>query len=163
VVRAYGVDAIVTVARSRPPWDAGDIFPVVKAFIHWISMDGGLVELLIRLGNTQWLPWHVKHSWEPDDDLRLMKSAFGHRYMIMGGWGENLFPRDPSWKVPKDRTEDLVEDREEDLAEDGSEVKLEEYHSWSQGSWDQGTAEGKDITAPIDWTLPTHGQRGGRG
>jgi hypothetical protein len=58
-----------------------------------------------------------------------MKTAFGHRYMIMGGWGASLFPRDPSWKVPEDRAEDLVEDRVEDLAEDRSEVKLEEYHS----------------------------------
>ncbi len=53
VVCAYGVDDIVTVARSRPPWDAGDIFPVVKAFIPWMSMDGGPVELLIKLDNTQ--------------------------------------------------------------------------------------------------------------
>jgi hypothetical protein len=53
VVRAYGVDDIVTVARSRPPQDAGDICPVVKAFIPWMSMDGGPVELLIGLDNTQ--------------------------------------------------------------------------------------------------------------
>jgi hypothetical protein len=53
VVCAYGVDDIVTVARSRTPWDEGDIFPVVKAFIPWMSMDGGPVESLIKLDNTQ--------------------------------------------------------------------------------------------------------------
>jgi hypothetical protein len=49
---AYGVDNIVTVARSRPPQDAGDKFPVIRSFIHWRSMDRGPMELLIVFDNT---------------------------------------------------------------------------------------------------------------
>jgi hypothetical protein len=57
------------------------------------------------LDNTQWLPRHVEDSLEPDNSMWLMKSAFGHGYMIMGGWGTNLFPRDPTWKEPADPPE----------------------------------------------------------
>jgi hypothetical protein len=52
------------------------------------------VELLIRLDNKQWLPAHVEDSWDPDDDMRLMRSVFGQRYMITDGWGRDLFPPD---------------------------------------------------------------------
>jgi len=45
----------------------------------------GHVELLIGLDHKQWLPVHVEDSWNPDDDMRLMKSVFGHRYMITDG------------------------------------------------------------------------------
>jgi hypothetical protein len=49
----------------------------------------GPVELLIGLDNRQWLPIHIEDSWDPDDDMRLMKSAFGHRFMITDGWGRS--------------------------------------------------------------------------
>ncbi len=52
------------------------------------------MELLIGLDNKQWLPVHVEDSWNPDDDMRLMKSVFGHRYMITDGWGRDLLPPD---------------------------------------------------------------------
>ncbi len=89
VICAYGVKDIVTVARSRSPRNAGELFPVIRAFIPRMSMVEASI-LLIRLDNTQWLPRHVEDSWE------LMKSAFGQGYMIMGGWGTSLFPQDPS-------------------------------------------------------------------
>jgi hypothetical protein len=40
------------------------------------SMDGGLVDLLIGLDNTQWLSRHVEDAWEPDNNIWLMKFAF---------------------------------------------------------------------------------------
>ncbi len=49
------------------------------------------MELLIGLDNRQWLPAHVE---DPDDDMRLMRSVFGHRYMITDGWGRDLLPPD---------------------------------------------------------------------
>jgi len=50
------------------------------------------VELLIGLDNTQWLPIHLEDSRNQKDDMRLMKSSFGHRFIIMGGWGTGLYP-----------------------------------------------------------------------
>jgi hypothetical protein len=47
----------------------------------------GPVELLIGLDHRQWL---LIHSWDPDDDMRLMKSAFGLWFMITDGWGRSL-------------------------------------------------------------------------
>jgi hypothetical protein len=71
---------------------------MIRAFMPWMDTEERPVDLLIGLDNTQWLPLHVEDSWDPDDDMRLMKSAFGHRYMVMGGWGRSLYPRDPSWR-----------------------------------------------------------------
>jgi hypothetical protein len=132
VIRAYGVDDIVTVARSRPPKDAGDVFTMVRVVLPHMSMEGGPVELLIALDNTNWLPNYVEDSWQPDDDMRLMKSAFGHRYMIMGGWGTNLFPREPDWRESADLPE----------------VQLEAYKSWSRSSWNQGPQDNKEGSLP---------------
>ncbi len=49
--------------------------------------------------------------------------------MIMGGWGLSLYPRDPSWRAPENLVKNQVRDQ--------TEVQLEEYHSWSQGSRDR--------------------------
>jgi hypothetical protein len=94
VIRAYGVDEIAVVARTRLPPVAGEIFPVIRAYMPWMETGARHVELLIGLDNRQWLPAHVEDSWDPDDDMRLMRSVFGHRYMITDGWGRDLFPPD---------------------------------------------------------------------
>jgi hypothetical protein len=92
-----------------------------------MGADGGPVDLLIGLDNAQWLHRHVADSWDRDDDMRLMKCAFGHQYMIMGGCGTRLFPRDPSGRSPKDQ-DDAHEDQE-DIPKDQREIRLEEYQS----------------------------------
>ncbi len=46
------------------------------------------------MDNMQWLPAHVEDSWDPDYVMRLMRSVFGHRYMITDGWGRDLLPPD---------------------------------------------------------------------
>jgi hypothetical protein len=94
VIRAHGVQEIAVVARKRLPPIAREIFPVIRAFMPWMETGAGHVELLIGLDNRQWLPAHVEDSWDPDDDMRLMRSVFGHRYMITDGWGRDLLPPD---------------------------------------------------------------------
>ncbi len=56
------------------------------------------MELLIGLDNSQWLPIHLEDSRNQEDNMRLMKSAFGHQFMIMGGWGTAFYPRDASMR-----------------------------------------------------------------
>ena len=34
--------------------------------------------------------------------MRLMKSSFGHMFMVMGGWGTTLYPRDESMRYRGD-------------------------------------------------------------
>jgi hypothetical protein len=85
VIRAHGVDEITIVARTRLPPVAREIFPVIRAFMPWMETGAGHVELLIGLDNKQWLPAHVEDSWDPDDDMRLMRSVFGHREAKLGG------------------------------------------------------------------------------
>ncbi len=67
-------------ARTRLPPLAREIFPVIRVAMPWMETGAGHVELLTGLDNKQWLPVHVEDSWDPDDDMRLMKSVFGHRW-----------------------------------------------------------------------------------
>jgi hypothetical protein len=58
--------------------------------------------LLIGLDNSQWLPVRLEDSKEPEVNMRLMKSSFGHQYMVMGGWGTALYPWDESMRYRGD-------------------------------------------------------------
>ncbi len=130
VIRAYGVDEIAVVARTRLPPVAREIFPVIRAYMPWMETGAGQVELLIGLDNRQWLPAHVEDSWDPNDDMRLMRSAFGYRYMTTDGWGRDLFP--------PDNTQDGQAGAQGGGAEPvdaAQEVQLEENRGWSQGTW----------------------------
>ncbi len=89
---AHGVDEIATVTRTRLPHMAREIFPVIRAFMPWMETVAGPVELLIGLDNRQWLPIHVEDSWDLDDDMRLMKSAFGSLVHDHGRVGEKPPP-----------------------------------------------------------------------
>jgi hypothetical protein len=44
----------------------------------------------------------LEDSKEPEVNMRLMKSSFGHEYMVMGGWGTALYPRDESMRYRGD-------------------------------------------------------------
>ncbi len=124
------MDEIAVVTRTRLPPVAREIFPVIRAYMPWMETGAGHVELLIGLDNRQWLPIHVEDSWNPDDDMRLMRSVFGYRYMITDGWGRDLFPPDNSIGRPAGAQGGNME-----TAEGAQEVQLEEYRSWSQGTW----------------------------
>jgi hypothetical protein len=96
----------------------------------WMETGAGTMELIIGLDNRQRLPAHVEDSWGLDDDMKLMKSAFGHRFMITDGWGWSLLP--PG--VPPDEQGDAAGGGTEDPGEI-REVRLEEYLGWSRGTW----------------------------
>jgi hypothetical protein len=105
----------------------------------WMETGAGHVELLIGLDNRQWLPAHVEDSWDPDDDMRLMRLVFGHRYMITDGWGRDL--------LPPDNTADNQAGAQGGAAEQSGaaqEVHLPEYRGWSQGtqSFENGSGPG---------------------
>jgi hypothetical protein len=91
------------------------------------------VELLIGLDNRQWLPAHVEDSRDPDDDMRLMRSVFGHRYMITDGWWRDLLPPD---NAPDNQAG--AQGGTAEQADAAQEVQLPEYGGWSQGTWNPG-------------------------
>jgi hypothetical protein len=122
VIRAYGVDKIAVVACTKLPPVAREIFPVIRAYMPWMETGAGHVELLIGLDNRQWLPAHVEDTWDPDDDVRLMKSVFGYRYLITDGWGRDLFPPDNSRDGQAGAQGGMAE-----AADEAQEVRLEEY------------------------------------
>jgi hypothetical protein len=102
VICAFEVEEITTVAETRlPPW-AKEVFPSVRAHMPWMDTPVGPIELLIRLDNSQWLPVCLEDSKEPAANMRLMKSSFGHMFMVMGGWGKALYPRDESMRYRGD-------------------------------------------------------------
>jgi hypothetical protein len=129
VIRAHGVEEIAIVARTRLPPVAREIFPVIRAFMPWMETGAGHVELLIGLDNKQWLPAHVEDSWDPDDDMRLMRSVFGHRYMITDGWGRDLLPPD---NAPGNQAG--AQGGAAEPVEAAQEVRLPEYRGWSQST-----------------------------
>ena len=89
-------------AETRlPPW-AKEVFPSVRAHMPWMDTPAGPIELLIGLDNSQWLPVRLEDSKEPSVNMRLMKSSFGHQYMVMGGWGAALYPQDESMRYRGD-------------------------------------------------------------
>jgi hypothetical protein len=143
VIRAYGVEEIAVVARTRLPPLAREIFPVIRVAMPWMETGAGHVELLIGLDNKQWLPVHVENSWDPDDDMRLMKSVFGHRYMITDGWGRDLLPPDNAPGNQEDAQGGAAEQ-----VEAAQEVQLPEYKGWSQGTGNPGNGSGSSATAP---------------
>jgi hypothetical protein len=111
-----------------------EIFPVILAFMPpWMETGAGPVELLIGLDNQQWLPIHIEDSWDPDDDMRPMKSAFGHRFMITDGWGRSLLPPE----APAGEQEGAAGGATSG-PEEAQEVQLEEYQGWSQGTLNRG-------------------------
>jgi hypothetical protein len=104
VICAFEVEEITTVAETRlPPW-AKEVFPSVRAHMSWMDTPAGPVELLIGLDNSQWLPVFLEDSKEPTVNMRLMKSSFGHAFMIMGNKGAALYPRDESMRYRGDPT-----------------------------------------------------------
>ncbi len=119
----------------------GKIFPVIRASMPWMETGARHVELLIGLDNKQWLPAHVEDSWDPDDDMRLMKSVFGHRYMITNGWGRDLLPPD---NAPVSQAG--AQGGAAEQADAPQEVQLPEYRGWSQGTWNSGSAGGSGTT-----------------
>jgi hypothetical protein len=100
VICAFEVEEITTVAETRlPPW-AKEVFLSVRA--PWMDTPAGPIELLIGLDNSHWLPVRLEDSKEPSMNMRLMKSSFSQQYMVMGGWGMALYPRDESMRYRGD-------------------------------------------------------------
>jgi hypothetical protein len=162
VIRAHGVEEIAVVARTRLPPIAREIFPVIRAFMPWMETAAGHVELLIGLDNKQWLPAHVEDSWDPDDDMRLMRSVFGHRYMVTDGWGRDLLPPD---NVPDNQAG--AQGGAVEQANAAPEAQLPEYRGWSQSTWNPGGSGGSSTTGPRGGCLgarpKTRGMTSGRG
>jgi hypothetical protein len=155
VVRAHGVDEINTVTRTRLPHVAREIFPAIRAYMPWMETGAGHVELLIGLDNRQWLPAHVEDSWSPEDDMRLMRSAFGYRFIITDGWGRDLFPSEDPQGEPGGAA-----GVEAEAPEETEGVRLEEYRGWRRGTWSREAADARG--APGDENRSAcNGGRGG--
>ncbi len=129
VIRAYGVEEIAVVARTRLPPLAREIFPVIRVALPWMETGAGHVELLIGLDNKQWLPIHIEDSWDPDDD--------------MDGWGRDLLPPDNAPGSQAGAQRGAAEQEEA-----AQEVQLPEYKGWSQGTGNPGNGSGSGGTAP---------------
>jgi hypothetical protein len=88
----------------------------------WMDTPAGPIELLIGLDNSQWLPVCLEDSKEPAVNMRLMKSSFGHMFMVMGGWGTALYPRNESMRYQGDPSGNRLTH-----AEMAQKVRLERY------------------------------------
>ncbi len=124
------------------PYCKGDL--PCHSGVYALDGDGaGRVELLIGLDNKQWLPAHVEDSWDPDDDMRLMRLTFGRWYMITDGWGRDLLPPD---NAPDNQTG--AGGGGVEPADTAQEVQLQEYQGWSQGTGSQGNGSRQGAANP---------------
>jgi hypothetical protein len=71
--------------------------------------------------------------------MRLMKSAFSHQYMIMGGWGTAFYPKNESMRYGGDLTGESLGGSEEPQV-----VQPQGYQGWGQKMWNRsgGGAQG---------------------
>ncbi len=159
VICAIEVEEITTVAETRlPPW-AKEVFPSVRAHMPWMDTPAGPIELLIGLDNSQWLPVCLEDSKEPVVNMRLMKSSFGHQFMVMGGWGTALYPRDESMRYRGDPSGSRLTH-----AEMAQKVRLERcFRGRSQpGPRSGGRAPIKGPSPVLERTAPDYGPVGSR-
>jgi hypothetical protein len=75
--------------------------------------------------------------------MRLMRSTFGHRYMITDGWGRDLLPPD---NVPGNQAG--AQGGAAEQADAAQEVQLPEYRGWSQGAPSHGSGGRPGTTGP---------------
>ena len=159
VICAFEVEEIATEAETRlPPW-AKEVFPSIRAHMPWMDTPAGPIELLIGLDNSQWLPVCLEDSKEPEVNMRLMKSSFGHQFMVMGGWGTVLYPRDESMRYRGDLSGSRLTH-----AEMTQKVRLERcFRGRSQpGSKSGGRAPIKGPSPVRERTAPDYGPVGSR-
>jgi hypothetical protein len=95
----------------------------------------GPIELLIGLDNSQWLPVFLEDSKEPAVNMRLMKSSFGHAYMVMGNRGKALFPRDESMRYRGDPTGERLTHAGDGTESPAGEVLRREISTGTQEQW----------------------------
>jgi hypothetical protein len=147
------------VAETRlPPW-AREVFPSERAHMPWMDTKAGPVELLIGLDNTQWLPVHLEDSRDQGVNMRLMKSAFGHQFMIMGGWGTAFYPRDESMRFRGDPTGGRLSH-----AEMARKIRLERCIGGrlGRGAEDRGRTAVRRPSPLRERAVPTYGPIGTR-
>ncbi len=179
VICAYELEEIATVAQTRLPSCTREVFLSVRAHMPWMDTEAGPVELLIGLDNTQWLPIHLEDSRDQEVNMRLMKSTFGHQFMIMGGWGTAFYPRNESMRYQGDPSGERL-----GSAEEARKIQLQEYQGWSHSTWSRGSEGARGAQAcgsrgrggggrgrvairrpspPRERTIFAGGQRGARG
>jgi hypothetical protein len=88
VIKAFGVARIAWMDQGTLPPEMEARFPRLKGETINLQQDEGYVDLLIRADNSRWMPAYVGSSEFPFDNLHLMMSSFGERYILMGSPGK---------------------------------------------------------------------------
>ena len=88
VFKAFGVARIAWMDQGTLPPEMEARFPRLKGEAINLQQDEGYVDLLIGADNSRWMPAYVGSSEFPFDNLRLMMSSFGERFILMGSPGK---------------------------------------------------------------------------
>ena len=92
VIKAFGVARIAWMDRGTLPPDMDARFPQLKGEAINLQQEEGYVDLLIGADNSKWMPAYVGSSEFPFDNLHLMMSSFGERFILMGSPGNRQAP-----------------------------------------------------------------------
>jgi hypothetical protein len=84
VIKAFGVARIAWMDQGTLSPEMEARFPQLKGEAINLQQDEGYVDLLMGADNSRWMPAYVGSSEFPFDNLRLMMSSFGERFILMG-------------------------------------------------------------------------------
>ncbi len=76
LIEARGMDYIVYLAATRVLKEAATLFPEMTEEALKAHKAAGQINMIIRRDIGGWLPQHVCDSWQPEDNLALMRTEF---------------------------------------------------------------------------------------
>jgi hypothetical protein len=84
VVKALGMDYIMTLVATNVTEDIVTRLPRAKGFVEKLARPVGDVEMLVGMDNQGWMPIHEESSQVEGDNLRLMQSMLSPRCILRG-------------------------------------------------------------------------------
>jgi hypothetical protein len=82
LLKARGVDYTIYAKERKVPRAAAAVFTEMEGRASRAHQTAGMVDLIVGQDNGRWHPRKVYDSWQVEDNLTLMRSAFPPRYMV---------------------------------------------------------------------------------
>ena len=142
-ITAWEVDEIAFLPAGDIPEDITEQFPRLGKWTEpsCLKQEAGNVELLIGMDNANLMPEHVAESIKECSQLRLLKSLFGHQYILVGEGAPKLTWSDEIENEKKREREDRKRTRRVkcELLVEKARQKLAEEKREARPMWPAGT------------------------
>ncbi len=82
LLKARGVGYTIYTKERKVPPTAAAVFTEMEGSASRAHQAAGMVDLIVGQGYSLWHPQKVCHSWQTEDNLKLMRSEFPPCYMV---------------------------------------------------------------------------------